>query len=63
MLLVDANVLIYAHRKDVADHLRYRQWLESTINSEFKDLKWRHPLDSSGSYFFDATQVIIRTGP
>ena len=34
MLLIDVNVLIYAHRTDVADHLRYREWLESAINSD-----------------------------
>lgn len=35
MLLVDVNVLVYAHRSDAADHNRYREWLESLINSDF----------------------------
>ena len=34
MILLDVNVLVYAHRTDTADHARYRQWLESAINSE-----------------------------
>jgi uncharacterized protein len=28
MRCVDVNVLVYAHRQDVADHDRYRDWLE-----------------------------------
>lgn len=32
-LLMDVNVLVYAHREDVRDHLAYRQWLERVINS------------------------------
>ncbi len=34
MLLVDVNVLIYAHREDAADHRDYRKWLESMVRSE-----------------------------
>lgn len=34
MILPDVNVLVYAHRADAADHEQYRDWLESTINSE-----------------------------
>lgn len=26
------NVLVYAHREDVADHAAYRSWLESVVN-------------------------------
>ena len=33
MLLMDVNVLVYAHREDVRDHSAYRQWLEQVINS------------------------------
>ena len=33
MMLMDVNVLVYAHREDVRDHLAYREWLESVINS------------------------------
>ena len=33
MILLDANVLIYAHREDTPDHSRYRQWLENILNS------------------------------
>lgn len=32
MILLDANVLIYAHREDTAQHEQYRAWLESKIN-------------------------------
>lgn len=34
MLLIDVNVLVYAHRADAVNHSRYRQWLESIINDE-----------------------------
>ena len=34
MLLMDVNVLVYAHREDTRDHQAYRQWLESVINSK-----------------------------
>ncbi len=33
MILMDVNVLVYAHREDVKDHKPYRDWLESVINS------------------------------
>lgn len=33
MILMDVNVLVYAHREDVRDHAAYREWLESLINS------------------------------
>ena len=33
MILMDVNVLVYAHREDVKDHRAYRDWLESVINS------------------------------
>ena len=33
MILVDVNVLVYAFRKDVADHARYRDWLQGVINA------------------------------
>ena len=33
MMLMDVNVLVYAHREDVKNHLAYRDWLESVINS------------------------------
>lgn len=32
MLLVDVNVLVYAHRRDAADHEAYRRWLEDLVN-------------------------------
>ena len=32
MFLMDVNVLVYAHREDIPDHLAYREWLESVIN-------------------------------
>lgn len=31
-VLMDVNVLVYAHREGTPDHLAYRQWLESVIN-------------------------------
>ena len=36
MILMDVNVLVYAHREDVKDHLAYRKWLESIINGNGK---------------------------
>jgi toxin-antitoxin system PIN domain toxin len=36
MILMDMNVLIYAHREDVRDHLAYREWVESIINGNMK---------------------------
>ena len=33
MILMDVNVLVYAHREDVREHLAYRDWLESVLNS------------------------------
>ena len=33
MILMDVNVLVFAHREDVRDHLAYREWVESVINS------------------------------
>ncbi|MEN8132521.1 MAG: type II toxin-antitoxin system VapC family toxin [Pseudomonadota bacterium] len=34
MLLLDVNVLVYAHREDTANHKVYLDWLESLINSD-----------------------------
>jgi uncharacterized protein len=34
MLLVDVNVLVYAHRVDAPDHALYKTWLEDMIESE-----------------------------
>lgn len=33
MFLVDVNVLVYAHRPDADDHSRYRNWLDSALDS------------------------------
>jgi uncharacterized protein len=33
MLLIDVNVLVYAHREDVKQHAQYRGWLEGVVNS------------------------------
>jgi len=30
---MDVNVLVFAHREDVRDHMAYREWLEQVINS------------------------------
>ena len=32
MILIDVNVLVYAHRRDAPDHVRYREWLEGVAN-------------------------------
>ena len=34
MILLDVNVLVYAHRGDAPGHARYREWLESVVNSD-----------------------------
>ena len=33
MLLMDVNVLVYAHRQDVKNHSEFYTWLEDVINS------------------------------
>jgi toxin-antitoxin system PIN domain toxin len=33
MLLMDVNILVYAHRQDVKNHLKFKTWLEDVINS------------------------------
>ncbi|MHC4338817.1 MAG: TA system VapC family ribonuclease toxin [Planctomycetota bacterium] len=33
MILIDVNVLIYAHREDAPDHTAFRQWLEKVLAS------------------------------
>ena len=32
MVLLDVNVMLYAHREDAADHEAYRTWLEELIH-------------------------------
>ena len=32
MILVDVNVLVYAHREDAEDHTAYRDWLMGVVN-------------------------------
>lgn len=34
MILIDVNVLVYAHRSDAPNHTRYREWLGSVVNSD-----------------------------
>ena len=34
MILADVNVLVYAHRVDAPDHLRYRDWLLNAVNGD-----------------------------
>jgi uncharacterized protein len=34
MILFDVNVLIYATRREAADHKRYRVWLEDLVESD-----------------------------
>jgi toxin-antitoxin system PIN domain toxin len=31
VILIDVNVLVYAHREDAADHRRFRAWLEEVV--------------------------------
>jgi uncharacterized protein len=33
MILIDVNVLVYAHRPDAKENLKYRSWLEKEMNS------------------------------
>jgi predicted nucleic acid-binding protein len=33
MILLDVNVLVYAHREDAARHVACRRWLESSLDS------------------------------
>jgi uncharacterized protein len=33
MILMDVNILVYAHREDTTDHPAYRDWVEDTVNS------------------------------
>jgi hypothetical protein len=34
MILLDVNVLIYAHRQDIPHHQNYREWLEEVLSSD-----------------------------
>jgi hypothetical protein len=34
MVLIDANVLVYAHRRDCLNHIAFRRWLEKCISSD-----------------------------
>jgi uncharacterized protein len=34
LILVDVNVLVYAHRQDMPDHAAFRDWLTSVVNGE-----------------------------
>ena len=34
MVLLDVNVLVYAHREEAQGHARYREWLEAVVNSD-----------------------------
>ncbi len=34
MVLIDVNILVYAHRRDAERHDEYRAWLEDTINAD-----------------------------
>jgi hypothetical protein len=33
MILIDVNILVYAHRPDANNHAKYREWLEEQMNS------------------------------
>ena len=34
MVLIDVNVLVYAHQLESANHAAYRRWLEDLVNSD-----------------------------
>lgn len=34
MILIDVNVLVYAHRADAADHRAHREWLEGVASGD-----------------------------
>jgi hypothetical protein len=34
MVLIDVNVLVYAHRRDTLRHVAYRRWLEDCIRTD-----------------------------
>ncbi len=34
VVLIDVNILVYAHRPDATDHARYLAWLQYALNSE-----------------------------
>jgi predicted nucleic acid-binding protein len=34
MVLVDINILVYAHRPDAIEHSRYLGWLQDALKSE-----------------------------
>ncbi len=34
LVLPDVNVLVYAHREDADNHLKYRAWLEALLNGD-----------------------------
>jgi toxin-antitoxin system PIN domain toxin len=34
MVLIDVNILVYAHRRDAPDHLDYRRWVEECVGSD-----------------------------
>jgi toxin-antitoxin system PIN domain toxin len=33
VILIDVNILVYAHRPDAVDHTRYLGWLKDSLNS------------------------------
>ena len=34
MMLIDVNVLVYAHRQDAPNHAAFRRWLEAVMQSD-----------------------------
>ena len=34
MYFLEVHIFVYAHREDVKEHLAYREWLESVLNSD-----------------------------
>lgn len=70
MILVDANLLIYAYRADSPEHAASRLWLENTLGgSEFVRFAWltlwaflrisTHPRIFENPLSFDAAQAAV----
>jgi hypothetical protein len=34
LILLDVNILVYSHRSDAPNHVRFREWLEATVNAD-----------------------------
>lgn len=55
MILVDANVLIYAHRRDTERHEEYRAWLSNALGGE-------SPVAFTGQTLASVVRVLTHRG-